>query len=187
VIKVFRHFNPWVVVFVGTALFHVWRQSLEDILIFGGAAALILTQVFGLTKFGFKQQPKVPVWAIALTVVAAALILYFAPRHGLLNTLTLLAFIVIGILLLLYVDQENQLPASKPVKRSRLLWGIWAIVFALIELAAYIGSKLTQDLGRFPTISVLLDPVLDEPLGRATFVALWLIAGVFLFGVRRRR
>lgn len=180
-------FNPWVLIFVGTAIFHTWRGSFEDILIFGGSALLILSQVAGLTKYGFQKQPQLSPIAIGTVVVAAALALYFSERHGFVNLLTLLIFIPIGIVLLLYVDAENQIPPTGPVRRSRLVWGIWAISFAFIELIAYLGSKLSGDLELFPTISVLLDPVLDDPLGRATFVALWLIAGVYLFGIRRRK
>jgi hypothetical protein len=186
-LKVIRKsFNPWVVVFLGTAIFHIWRGSIEDVLIFGSAAALILVHVFGLTRFGFLEQPKVPVWLIATTVSVSALLLYVSPRHETVNFLVLLVFIPVGIALLMYRDSERQGPPAQAVRRSRLAWGIWAVSFALVELVAYVSSKITQDLGSFPTISVLLDPVLDEPLGRAVFVAIWLIAGVYLFGVRRK-
>lgn len=181
-----KTFNPWVVIFIGTAIFHIWRGSIEDILIFGGAAALILSQVFGFTKFGFKEQPKVGTWLIAVVVLGSALVLYFSPRHSLLNLITLLVFIPIGIALLMYRDAERQFSPRPQVLSSRLIWGVWAVCFALIELVAYVGSKLTGDLGDFPTISVLLDPVLEGNLGRATFVAIWLMAGVYLFGVRRK-
>ena len=181
-----KSFNPWVLVFVGTAIFHIWRGSLEDILIFGGAAALILSQVLGLTGIGLSRQPKVSSWLIGAFILASALILYFSPRHSLLNLVTLLIFIPIGIFLLMYRDPVSQMPPRPQVLTARLVWGVWAVCFALIELVAYVGSKLTGDLGSFPTISVLLDPVLDESFGRAIFVVLWLMAGVYLFGVRRR-
>ncbi len=180
-------FNPWVVVFVGTAIFHVLRGSLEDILIFGGAAVFMLSQVFGFTAFGFKSQPKLGIVTIASFVIFAAAVLYLAPRHSLINLMLLLAIIPIGAVLILYVDDRIQPAPTQQVVRARWLWGTWAVVFALIELIAYVGSKLTQDLGQFPTISVLLDPVLETALGRAAFVALWLGFGVYLFGVRRRR
>lgn len=148
---------------------------------------MILSQVAGLTRFGFREQPQLNPWVIGAVVMASALALYFSERHGLVNFVTLLIYIPIGIVLLLYVDRENQTLPTGPVRRSRLVWGTWAISFALIELIAYLGSKVSGDLELFPTISVLLDPVLDDPLGRATFVALWLIAGVYLFGIRRRK
>lgn len=175
------------IIFIGTAIFHAWRGSLEDILIFGGAAALIVSQVLGFTRVGFTRQPTINPYVITVVVIAAALVLYFSPRQSLTSLVTLLLFIPIGILLLLYVDQEHQpMPDTKTV-RTRLIWGTWALVFGGIELVAYLSSKLTDDLERYPTISVLLDPALDDSLGRAVFVALWLTSGVYLFGVRRRK
>jgi hypothetical protein len=60
-------------------------------------------------------------------------------------------------------------------------------VFTVIELIAFIGEYFTEDDTAFPTISVILDPVLETQLGRAAFVALWLMAGIYLLGVRRKR
>jgi hypothetical protein len=38
----------------------------------------------------------------------------------------------------------------------------------------------------YPTVSVLLDPVLQNILGQGLFVALWLLAGVGLITIWRR-
>ena len=183
----YKGFNPWVVIFVGTAIFHIWRGSWQDVAIFGLSAILILTQVFGLTKVGFKTQPKVPGWLLLLVISLSAVILYLAPRHGVISFTVLVAFIPIGITLLLYKDQEIQAQPSTAMFRSRIIWGSWATGFALTELVAYVGSKLSGDLEQFPTISVILDPVLDTSVGRAVFVILWLLGGAYLFGVRRVR
>ena len=181
-----RGFNPWVLVFVGMALFHLWRGSVADIVIFGTGAVLILTQVFGMYSLGFATQPTFSTPAIAITVIISAVALYLAPRHGLVNFLVLLAFVPIGYALIMYRDRANPAPTKQDL-RGRSIWAVWAFAFALIELVAYLGSKLVGDLSVYPTISVLLDPVLDTSLGRATFVVLWLMAGVYLFGVRRKR
>jgi hypothetical protein len=185
--KLFKGFNPWVIIFVIMALFHIWRESWQDVAIFGISALVILTQVFGLTKVGFSAQPKLSLWTIAPVVALSAIVLYISPRHGLENFLVLIFFILVGIALIMYKDAARQYPAKITIRRSRLYWSLWAIGFALNELFAYVASKLTGSLEAFPTISVILDPVLDEPLGRAVFVALWLTAGIYLFGVRRKR
>jgi len=183
--RLVRSFNPWDVVFVGMALFHSWRGSIQDIVIFGTASLLILTQVFGLYSLGFRKQPTFSVTAISATVMISAALLYISPRHGLVNFLVLLAFVPIGYALVMYQDRAHPVP-SKQDLRGRLTWAIWALAFAAVELVAYLGSKIVGDLSVYPTISVLLDPILDTPIGRATFVALWLISGVYLFGVRRK-
>ena len=145
-----------------------------------------MTQVFGLTGKGFKQQPQFKVLPIGLVVIAAGLVMFFTERHGVWDMVVLLAFIPIGIMLLLYQDDRVQQVPTLQVLRSRWIWGVWAIGFALAELVAYLGSKIYDDLDTFPTISSLLDPALDNPLGRAVFIVFWLISGVYLFGVRRR-
>lgn len=184
--RLIQSFNPWVVVFVGMALFHTWRGSTADIVIFGVGAALILSQVFGMYSLGFATQPTFPTWLITLTVITAAVLLFISPRHGVVNFMVLLAFVPVGFALVMHQDRAHPVPSRQDL-RGRLVWAVWALVFALIELVAYLGSKMVGDLSVYPTISVLLDPVLDTPLGRATFVALWLMAGVYLFGVRRKR
>ena len=181
-----RGFNPWVIVFVGMALFHLWRGSIEDILVFGIAAVVILTQVFGFTTFGFKSQPQFGIVPIAVVVIASGLVMFFTERHGPWNWFVILAYIPIGILLLFHTDAKSQLVPTRQVLRSRWIWAIWALGFALVELVAYLGSKVYDDLETFPTISVLLDPIIDTPFGRAVFVVFWLVSGVYLFGVKRR-
>ena len=186
-LKAFAGFNPWVLIFVGMAIFHLWRESLADVFIFGAGAVLILSQVMGLTKLGFKRQLKFGVLPIAAVVFLSSIVLFVSPRHELANFLTLLSFIPIGIALLLYVDEEvHPIPTISEL-RGRLVWTLWAGLFAITELIAYLGGKLNGDLTKFPTISVLLDPVLDQPVGRAIFIALWLSAGVYLFGIRRKK
>lgn len=182
-----RGFNPWVIIFVGTAIFHTWRGSWQDVAIFGISALIILSQVFGFTKFGFRDQPRFPTWLLGFVIALVAIVLYLAPRHGFVSFLTLILLLAIGVVLLMYSDEKQQAQPSSNMYRSRLIWGSWATGFALVELVAYIGSKLSGNIKEYPTISVILDPVLDTSLGRAAFVVVWLAGGVYLFGVRRKR
>tara|TARA_B110000305_G_C19412394_1_gene626155 strand:- start:295 stop:804 length:510 start_codon:yes stop_codon:yes gene_type:complete len=167
-------------------LFHLWRGSLQDILIFGIAALVILTQVFGLINFGFNGQPKFAAIPITLVVVVTGVVMFFTERHGFWNWVVVLSLIPVGIALLFYTDAKTQLVETVQVLRSRWVWAIWAIGFGLIEIGAYLASKIYDDLETFPSISSLVDPMLDGAIGRAAFVILWLISGVYLFGVRRR-
>lgn len=184
---ILRGFNPWVIIFVGMALFHIWRGSWQDVFIFGIGAALIMSQVFGFTKVGFKSQPKFSSVAIGSVVGISAAVLFFAPRHEWANFLLFLSLLPIGVALLLYTDEFKHPEPTLQERRARLTWTIWAGLFAITEMVAYLGSKLAGDLTKYPTISVLLDPVLDQPLGRAVFIALWLMSGVYLFGIRRKK
>jgi len=48
----------------------------------------------------------------------------------------------------------------------------------LWELAANVLGQLNNTLSEYPTISVLVDPVLDSTIGQAAFVLLWLLSGM---------
>jgi hypothetical protein len=85
--------NLWVLVFIGTAFFHIWRGSVEDAYIFGTASILMLSQVMGFTNIGFKQKPHLSIWVIALLVFAVAAVLYLAPPHSFWSAITLLAML----------------------------------------------------------------------------------------------
>lgn len=181
-----KTFNPWVVVFLGTAIFHFTRNSIIDAVIFTLASILILTQVFGYTDIGLRSQPRFSTTWIAVVVGVAAWTLYFSPRHGLQNVLTLLAFIPIGLLLVFYVDGRTDRELPAPVRRARLVWGLWAFLFTVAELISFVYGYFHPKSDDLPTISAVMDPILDQPLGRAIFVAIWLAFGVFMFGVRRK-
>ena len=181
-----KSFNPWVVVFVGTAIFHFTRNSLIDAVIFSLASILILSQVFGLTQIGLPSQPRFSTPWIAGVVAVAAWTLYFSPRHGIENVITLLLFIPLGLIIIFYLDGDNSQPPPKAIRRSRLVWGLWAFGFTLAELSAFVYGYLYPQPQDPPTISAVLDPILDQPWGRAIFVAVWLAFGVFMFGVRRK-
>jgi hypothetical protein len=181
-----KTFNPWVVVFIGTAIFHFTRNSIIDAIIFTLASIVILTQVFGFTDIGLKTQPTFSTFWISVVVGVAAWILYFSPRHGIENVLTLLAFIPLGLVLVVYVDGRSDGPLPAPVKRSRLVWGLWAFFFTIAELVSFVYGYFHPNTDDLPTISAVMDPILDQPLGRAIFVAIWLAFGVFMFGVRRK-
>lgn len=181
-----KSFNPWVVVFIGTAIFHFTRGSTIDAVIFTLASALLLAQVFGYTQYGLRERPQVSSFWITAVVIVAAWVLYFSPRHGLSNVLMLLFFVPVGLALVYYIDVDVPAQLPPPIRRARLVWGLWALGFTLVELLAFVYSYLHPRATDLPTLSAVLDPILDQPLGRAIFVAIWLAFGVFMFGVRRR-
>lgn len=182
-----RGFNPWVVVFLGTAVFHFWRESVADATIFSFASILVWSQVFGFTDLGLAKRPTVGPFWLAGVVILSAWSLYFSPRHGLQNVIALVLIAVAGLALLWYRDPTDPASLTQPIRRARLTWALWAFCFTLVELLAFIYGYLNPlSDENLPTISAVMDPILDQPLGRAIFVAIWLALGVFMFGVRRK-
>ena len=183
----YRSFNPWVVVFLGTAVFHFWRGSVADAAIFSLASILVWSQVFGFTDFGLAKRPAVGRGWLAGVVIVSAWSLYFSPRHGLQNVITLVLIAVAGLALLWYRDPADPAPLTQSIRRARLTWALWAFCFTVVELVAFVYGYLNPaEDDNLPTISAVMDPILDQPLGRAIFVAIWLALGVFMFGVRRK-
>lgn len=185
-LKIFRGFNPWVVVFVGTAIFHIWRGSGIDAVIFAVSAVILISQVLGLTKLGFRYQRQIHPWPIAVVIVAVGLGLFFAERASIITAGILVAVFFGMFPLIFYKDLIYQPKPTVPVLRARLVWSLWALSFTLIELSAFVASQRNGGDENYPTISLLLDQPLNEPVFRAAFVIAWLMLGVFLFGVRRR-
>ena len=58
---------------------------------------------------------------------------------------------------------------------------------AVSELFAYIFATVYKDDTSYPTISVLVNPVLESPYGRAIFLVLWMLIGVGLLQIRKKR
>ena len=67
------------------------------------------------------------------------------------------------------------------------MWIIWAVCMCLWEYAANILGQFSPVKNAFPTISVLIDPLLDNPLGKAGFVAVWLAVGYSLIRVSPKK
>lgn len=185
-LKIFKGLNPWVLVAFGAATFHLWRGSGVDAVIFVAVTALLMTQVLGLTKIGFRYQKQLNPWPIAVIVVAVGLGLFFSERASVLTAIILIAVFFGMFPFVFFKDLVRQPQPTKPVLRARMTWSFWALGFSLIELFAFAASRNNGGDNSYPTISLLLDQPLNEPVFRAAFVIAWLALGVYLFGVRRR-
>ena len=71
--------------------------------------------------------------------------------------------------------------------RARLIWAILALLLTAWEFMANILGQLVNSLHIYPTISVLIDPMLDTIYGQAAFVVLWLLIGIGLLRLWERR
>jgi hypothetical protein len=60
------------------------------------------------------------------------------------------------------------------------------VALCLWEAGAYVASVTVSERD-FPTISVLLDPFVDLPVGRIVFTVLWILGGLALVNAWRKR
>jgi hypothetical protein len=67
------------------------------------------------------------------------------------------------------------------------MWILWAVSTCLWEFAANILGQLEGGKYTYPTISVLVDPMLDGPIGKAGFVVAWFLIGYGLIKVSPKK
>ena len=172
----------WVAVLTIMASFQTWRGAYVDgILFYSLVAVLVIDRLTG-GRIRIMKQPIVATKVVTLGITGTlALILVLAPRHGWVDLVTMVAIgVVVLILAWEPAPAKRQLPL-KAIKRSALVWAILGVGLCLWEALAFIFS-VTMPNGdlNYPTISVLLDPFVENTWGRLFFVGLWLAAGLAL-------
>ena len=172
----------WISVLTIMASFQTWRGAYVDgILFYSLVAVLVIDRLTG-GRIRIMKQPIVAPKVVTLGITGTlALILVLAPRHGWVDLVTMVAIgVVVLILAWEPAPAKRQLPL-KAIKRSALVWAILGVGLCLWEALAFIFS-VTMPNGdlNYPTISVLLDPFVENTWGRLFFVGLWLAAGLAL-------
>ena len=62
-----------------------------------------------------------------------------------------------------------------------------ATILCVSELFAYIWASAFKDDDRYPTISMIVNPVLESPYGRGIFLVVWMLIGVGLIHPWRKK
>jgi hypothetical protein len=134
------------------------------------------------------KKPVLAPKAVTLAITGTlGVVLVLAPRH---SWVDLAVFVAIGVTVLLVAWEPAPERIQRPHKaylRSMWMWSMLAVAICLWEATAFILS-VTMPGGNedFPTISVLLDPFVENTAGRLLFVGLWLAAGYGLLRFWRR-
>lgn len=178
----------WLVVMFIMASFQTWRGAIVDGVLFYTVVVLLLTdRIVGERWVALRRLRTLPRWAVWSGGGLAAVVLTVAPRHG---TIVFVVMVAIGIGMLALAWGGRSRPAhldSVALRRSAWTWGALGVGLCLWEAIAFVLSvTLPEGVEAYPTVSVLLDPVLQNILGQGLFVALWLLAGVGLITIWRR-
>lgn len=178
----------WICVLGIMAGFQTWRGAYVDgILFFSLVAMLIIDRLTGGRIVIIKKPVAAPkILTLAITGVLGV-VLVLAPRH---SWVDLAVFIAIGVTVLLVAWEpapEREQRLHKALLRSMWMWSMLAVAICLWEATAFVLS-VTMPGGNenYPTISVLLDPFVENVWGRLIFVGLWLAAGYGLLRFWRR-
>jgi hypothetical protein len=183
----------WIVILILTAAFQLYRgDAIADGIVFLSMAVALIIGETGILRGldGRMLKPRRLVVAIILAVDAVVLVL--TPRHGYADGL---AIAVTGVLVFL-VAWPNEKPADEDtgsaasrapwtprLTRAAIAWAILGIAFCFWELAMYFLGYGQDGRTAFPALSDILDPVLDNPIGRLLGAAAWLAGG---FALMRR-
>ena len=182
-----RGINPWLPVFVFIVAFHLNRGSIGDAVIFGIGSLLLIADWKHWIPWHMPERPKVNGWVIALVLGVSFLILLTTERNGWQDIVLLLTLAPISLVMVYYRDHGPKPNATRVMARTKWIWMTLALSMAVAELFAYIFATVYKDDRSFPTVSVLVNPVLESPIGRSVFLVLWMLIGVGLLQVRRGR
>jgi hypothetical protein len=180
---------PWIVIVVAIGGVQVVRGQVFDAAVFGVAAVVLVVDAAGVAPEG--RRPSIPLTAVLGIGAVVAAVLALAPRHG------VTAALAVGVVGLVTVPLAWLAPARPPgdddqrrrirIRRAAIGWACVVVTMCLVELWSFLMGRMTAEAqGQHPAISELLDPALEEPMGRAVFVVVWLAAGVLLLTRGRR-
>ncbi|WP_281641075.1 hypothetical protein [Aurantimicrobium minutum] len=179
----------WICVLAIMAGFQTWRGAYVDgVLFFALVAMLIIDRLTGGRIILLKQPVVAPkVVTLAITGVLG-LVLILAPRH---SWIDLVALVAIGVTVLIVAwapTPERPERSRTSLLRSMWFWSMAAVALCVWEATAFVLSVTVPDgIDMFPTISVLLDPFVENIWGRIVFVGLWLAAGLGLLQLWRKQ
>ena len=178
-----REVTIWFVL-IATAV-HVIRANLVDVLVFLGAAVLILLDA----RRPVPQRLSRPRWltpvvAVGLCVAYALLLLPMA-RTGWPMRIAVAAPGVVALVVVLGTGRAlvEQPPALRP-RRTWLVWATPLLFGCLFQLYNFFQQPGPDtDSYAHPTLSSLVDPALADSLSRAVAGAVWLGIGIWLAGL----
>ena len=167
----------WVIAFGLCSALQIFRGSIGDEIIFLTGTAIILSSTTIFRKLQSPFELNETARGLELTGLLVWAVLVFIPRH---TFFAGAAVVLIGLLALPSTWGKvafNRKPLPKREKNARLMWTVWAVAVCLWEFAANILGQLDHTHHAFPTISILVDPVLDSTVGKAGFVLSWVAIG----------
>ena len=185
--QLLRGINPWLPVFAFVTMFHVMRGAIGDAIIFGIGTVLLIADWKKLFKWHMPERPRFGKTSVVIAILLSSSVLFFSERGGWQDIVLLLALAPVSIALIYYRDHGPKPSSTKLMARTKWIWMTLALCMAVSELFAYIFAAVYKDDSTYPTISVLVNPILDQPWGRAVFLVAWLLIGLGLLQVRRTK
>lgn len=177
----------WIAVLSLMAGFQLWRGAWVDGILFTALVAmLVIDRLTGGRVVLIRRAAQAPRWVVVTTTAILGAVLAIAPRHGTLDAIVITALGVLALVLAWSPTGKRPERPAESYRRAAITWSLLGVAFCLWEAGAYIAS-VSGGGENFPTVSVLLDPLLEWPLGRVFFTAAWLLGGLTLLKVWDKR
>lgn len=170
-----------------TAALQVFRGSYFDFTVFALCALTIWISASGVLGSRLGSRIYINRAWILWGGLAITLALSAFPRHSWVHGIVLLAILPYVLRLAWYTDRGPKEKPDNRLARARLVWVILALLLTAWEFMANILGQLVNNLHTYPTISILIDPLLDTFYGQSAFVVIWLVLGVGLLRLWERR
>lgn len=182
-----RGLNPWAPLLAFVGMFQLVRESYVDAIFFFGVVAILIIDSRKLFPYEFPSRPKISLLSSAIFGVSFGVLVTLSPRGSALEVALMIGvfFVVLGMVW--YKDSGPLPKATSSVTRSKWLWIVCGVLINLWELFSFVAGDLAGDNSQFPTISILMTPVIENPLGRVLALALWLMVGLVLIRSSTRR
>lgn len=178
-LQTFKKITPWFYLMATVSIWHIWRGALGDAVIFGIPAIILLLDSLGfhpikLTKRIYFKTEFVLVGAILIWAI-----LSFTPRYNSLVSFIFVLLIFISFISIWSFDLGRRPKSNQAQKRATVVWITLIVLLCLVEFSAYVAATFNggDDLN-YPTITVVLDPVLNHTPQRMVLVALWIALGM---------
>lgn len=177
---------PWVAIVAIIAVVQVVRAEYFDAVVFGVAAVVLAVDVFAGPRIRARRPPT---WTLIAGAVLTGGVLAFAPRHGLVAGIVVIAIGVAAVAIAWPDPVRDDAPSDpRRVTSAAIAWAVVAVATCLLELGSFLlGRETAQTKYTHPALSDLLNPMLDAWGGTAVFAALWLAVGVLLLSRGRRK
>jgi hypothetical protein len=175
----------WLVIFVGGAVFQLWRGSPVDTIIYLVVALLVF--------FSSQHRIQIPAFketrfsSAAFLLLVAMLVFIFLPIH---SWIVSIIYLILVPFLFRIIWQQDLPVLHKPnsaLRRSSKTWVTIGLLTCVCELGNYFASDFTHNDKAYPTITVLLDPVVADTWGKVIFVIIWAGIGIGILRVSTQR
>ena len=171
----------WLVVFFGGAIFQFWRGATVDTLVYLSVALLVIVEV--QERFRIPEFRAIRFTTATSTLLAGSLVFILFPTHSWPSAITYLVFIPVLLRIIWGEGSKSALISTSALRKSSKIWFVIGVLTCICELGNYIASEITHDDKSFPTLTVLIDPIVAGSVGKIVFVLMWTLIGIELLRV----